>query len=164
MPQDVHLFEGSIAQNIARMSPDPDPGKVVDAAQKARIHYEVLALPDGYDTVLGVSGFQLSGGQKQRLCLARAFYNDPILLVLDEPNSSLDADGEAALNQAISDMKDAKHTVIIIGHRPSAISQCDQLLVLEAGKSAAYGHRDEVLRATAQNAGDLVRLVREKAS
>lgn len=164
LPQDVHLFDGTVAENIAHMAMTPEPEKVVAAAQKARVHDVILQLPDGYDTRIGAADAQLSGGQKQRLALARALYKDPILLVLDEPNSALDSDGSDALNAVVTDMKAAEKSVVIMTHRPTAISTCDRLLVLEGGKVAAYGPRDEIIRSMMKNAGDVTRVVAAKTS
>jgi ATP-binding cassette subfamily C protein len=159
LPQDVQLFDGTIAENIAHMSEEPDADKVVAAAKKARIHDVVLKLADGYDTRIGIADARLSGGQRQRLALARALYTDPVVLVLDEPNSALDADGSDALNAVIAEMKEAEKSIIIMTHRPTAISACDQLLVLEYGKVAAYGPRDEIIKSMLKNAGDVQRVV-----
>jgi PrtD family type I secretion system ABC transporter len=159
LPQDVRFFDGTIAQNIAHMEPEPDPEKVVDAARKAQVHDIVLRLPDGYDTRIRESDSQLSGGQKQRLALARALYKDPVLLVLDEPNSALDAEGSEALNAVVAAMKSEGRAVLIMTHRPTAISSCDMLLVLDGGRVAAFGPRDEVIRSMLKNAGDVQRVV-----
>lgn len=156
LPQDVVLFEGTIAENIARMETKPDPAKVVEAAKKAGAHELILRLPDGYDTRLPSVGSKLSGGQKQRIALARALYGDPVLVVLDEPNSNLDADGSMALNMAIRGLKADGKSVIIMAHRPAAIEECDLILILENGQRAAFGPRDEVLRAHLRNHAQVV--------
>jgi ABC-type protease/lipase transport system fused ATPase/permease subunit len=153
-----------VAENIARMTPAPDPDRVVAAAKKAHVHDIVLKLPEGYDTRLGPADRRLSGGQKQRLALARALYGDPVLLVLDEPNSALDAEGSEALNAVVQAMKADGKGVVIMTHRPTAISACDHLLVLDQGRVAAYGPRDEVIRAMLKNAGDVQRVVGGQAS
>ncbi|MEO0678369.1 MAG: type I secretion system permease/ATPase, partial [Pseudomonadota bacterium] len=155
LPQRVQLFEGTIAENIARLSPQPDAEMVVAAAKKAAAHEMILQLPDGYDTRLSAIGGRLSGGQIQRIGLARAMYGDPVLLVLDEPNSNLDNDGNAALNQAIRDMKADGRTVMIMAHRPAAIQECDVLLMLEGGQRRAFGPKDQVLREVVQNQAEI---------
>jgi ATP-binding cassette subfamily C protein len=141
------------------MEANPDASKVVAAAKKARVHEIILKLPDGYDTLVGVADAQLSGGQKQRLALARALYNDPVLLVLDEPNSALDAEGSEALNAVINAMKSEGKAIIIMTHRPTAISTCDNLLIVDKGKVAAYGPRDEVIKSMMKNAGSVQRTI-----
>ncbi|MCF3638492.1 type I secretion system permease/ATPase [Rhizobium sp. TRM95111] len=156
LPQDVVLFEGTVAENIARMQLDPDPRLVVEAARKAGAHDMILRLPDGYDTRLPASGGRLSGGQKQRVGLARALYGDPVLLVLDEPNSNLDAEGSLALNLAIRNLKEEGKSVVIMAHRPAAIEQCDLILILENGQRLAFGPRDDVLRAHLRNHAQVV--------
>ena len=156
LPQDVVLFEGTVAENIARMALDPDPMKVVEAARKAGAHDMILRLPDGYDTRLPAMGGRLSGGQKQRVGLARALYGDPVLLVLDEPNSNLDAEGSLALNLAIRNLKAEGKSVVIMAHRPAAIEECELILILENGQRLAFGPRDDVLRAHLRNHAQVV--------
>ena len=146
LPQRVQLFEGTIAENIARLSDAPDAAKVVAAARKAAAHDMIVKLPDGYDTRVSPNGGRLSGGQIQRIGLARALYADPVILVLDEPNSNLDNDGSMALNAAIKAMKAEGKSVLIMAHRPAAIQECDLLLVLDGGVRTAFGPKDEVLR------------------
>ncbi|TIT76461.1 MAG: ATP-binding cassette domain-containing protein, partial [Mesorhizobium sp.] len=119
LPQDVELFPGTIAQNIARFEPDAPDGKLVQAAQRAQVHGLILGQRDGYSTLIGPTGVRLSGGERQRIGLARAFYGDPKVLVLDEPNANLDANGEAALERAIIQARLRKTTVLVITHRPS---------------------------------------------
>ncbi len=157
LPQRVTLFDGTIAENIARMDPSPDPEKVVAAARQAAAHQLILDLPQGYDTLVSQAGGRLSGGQIQRIGLARALYDDPVILVLDEPNANLDNDGSVALNTAIRTMKAAGRSVLIMAHRPAAIQECDLLMVLENGAPRAYGPRDDVLRSMVKNAGEIVR-------
>jgi ATP-binding cassette, subfamily C, type I secretion system permease/ATPase len=152
LPQRVQLFDGTIAENIAGLSISPDDAAVVEAAKKAAAHELILQLPDGYDTRVSVGGGMLSGGQMQRIGLARAMYGNPVVLVLDEPNSNLDNDGSVALNAAVREMKAQGGAVLIMAHRPSAISECDMLLVLDHGMAKAFGPRDEVLGRTVQNA------------
>ena len=151
LPQDVALFEGSIAENIARLALEPDSDRVVSAAQKAAAHDLVLRLPHGYDTKLPAQGQRLSGGQKQRIGLARALYGDPVILVLDEPNANLDAEGSMALNIAIRNAKKEGRSVVIMAHRPAAIEECDLILILEGGNRVAFGPRDEVLKQHLRN-------------
>ena len=151
LPQEVALFEGTIAENIARLQLEPDSERVVSAAQKAAAHELVLRLPSGYDTRLPATGQRLSGGQKQRIGLARALYGDPVLLVLDEPNANLDAEGSMALNIAIRNAKKEGRSVVIMAHRPAAIEECDLILILEGGNRVAFGPRDEVLKQHLRN-------------
>lgn len=157
LPQRVTLFEGSIAENIARLQRDADPAKIVDAAKRAAAHDMILRLPDGYDTKVATLGGRLSGGQIQRIGLARALFGNPVILVLDEPNSNLDNDGTIALNTAIRTTKEAGGAVLIMAHRPAAIQECDLLLVLEDGARRAFGPRDQVLRDMVKNHTDIVR-------
>lgn len=152
LPQNVRLFSGTIAQNIARMAEVPDSAAVVRAANAANAHEIITRLSDGYDTVLRANDLQLSGGQCQRIALARALYGDPQLLILDEPNSALDAEGSDALNQAVRSFKERGKGVIIMTHRPNAIAECDLLLVLENGLVASFGQRDMVMRKMLKNA------------
>lgn len=161
LPQEVFFFPGSVAENIARMAPDPDPVRVVDAARRAGVHDVVLRLPQGYDTRIEGDGTPLSGGERQRLGLARALFGNPVLLVLDEPNSALDADGSWALNAAVAAQKAAGGAVVVMTHRPTAIAACDRLLVLEAGRVAAVGPRDDIVRSMMRNAGDVQRVLQE---
>jgi len=151
LPQDVALFEGTIAENIARLSLDIDSEKVVSAAQKAAAHDLVVKLGQGYDTKLPAQGQRLSGGQKQRIGLARSLYGEPVILVLDEPNANLDAEGSAALNVAIRNAKKEGRSVVIMAHRPAAIEECDLILILEGGNRVAFGPRDEVLKQHLKN-------------
>jgi ATP-binding cassette subfamily C exporter for protease/lipase len=146
LPQGVELFDGSVADNIARFG-TPDLQKVEAAARKVGLHELILGLPEGYDTEIGSEGARLSGGQRQRLALARALYGDPVFVVLDEPNASLDEAGEAALGQAIIDAKKQGTTFVIITHRRSVLAVTDKLLVLRDGQVQAFGPRDEVLKA-----------------
>ncbi|MEM6972544.1 MAG: type I secretion system permease/ATPase [Pseudomonadota bacterium] len=156
LPQDGGLFSGTVAQNIARMSAEPDAEKVVEAARRAQAHEMLLTLPQGYDTDIGSNGGRLSGGQRQRVALARALYGDPPVLVLDEPNANLDAQGEQAVIEAIRDAKERGRTVIVIAHRPSAIAACDMLLMLDKGQQVEFGPRDEVLKKRTRNYTQLV--------
>ena len=157
LPQRVTLFEGTIAENIARLQPNADPALIVQAAQKAAAHDMIVKLPEGYDTRVATLGGRLSGGQIQRIGLARALFGNPVLLVLDEPNSNLDNDGTLALNTAIRSTKEAGGAVLIMAHRPAAIQECDLLLVIEDGMRRAFGPRDQVLRDMVKNHTDIVR-------
>lgn len=145
LPQDIELFEGSISENIARFG-EIDAEKVVVAAKSAGVHEMILALPNGYDTVIGAGGGGLSGGQRQRIGLARALYGDPRLVVLDEPNSNLDDVGERALAMALVGLKERGTTVFVITHKVGVLSQLEKLLVLKEGQVHLYGPRDEVLQ------------------
>lgn len=144
LPQDIELFDGTIAENIARFAA-LDSGQVIAAAKSAGLHDMILRFPKGYDTSIGEAGGMLSGGQRQRIGLARALYGQPALVVLDEPNANLDDVGEAALNQAVRELKALGKTVFLITHRPGAIQLADQLVVLRDGRVAAQGPRQQVL-------------------
>lgn len=144
LPQDVELFSGTVAENIARLG-EPDPEAVVKAARLANCHEMILRLQDGYATELGDSAARLSGGQRQRIALARALYGCPKLVVLDEPNANLDAEGDASLNRTIADLKASGTTVVVIGHRLSTFASVDKLAVLVDGVLQHCGPRSEVL-------------------
>lgn len=155
LPQMVTLFDGTIAENIARLTETPQTDAVVAAARAAAAHNMILELPDGYETRVSGLGARLSGGQIQRIGLARALYGDPVLLVLDEPNSALDTDGSIALNQAIQTIKADGRAILIMAHRPSAIRECDRLLVLAGGAPVMFGPTQEVLKKTLANYADI---------
>ena len=155
LPQRVQLFDGTIAENIARLADTPDSEAVVAAAKKADAHQMILDLTHGYDTRVTAGGGRLSGGQMQRIGLARAMYGNPVILVLDEPNSNLDNEGSEAVNTAIRTFKAEGHSILIMAHRPAAIRECDTLLMLEGGMVRAFGPKDEVLRDVVKNHGDL---------
>ena len=146
LPQDVELFNGTIAQNISRFMPDATDETIVAAAQTAGCHELILTFKDGYSTMIGDGGRSLSAGQRQRVALARALYGDPFLIVLDEPNSNLDGYGDSALNRAISLAKSRGAVVIVVAHRPSALSATDSLCLFENGRLVEHGPRDEVLQ------------------
>jgi PrtD family type I secretion system ABC transporter len=150
LPQDVQLFDGTAAQNIARFEIDANSEKIVEAAKLANVHDLIMRLPKGYDTPLGENGARLSAGQRQRVALARCLYGDPVMFVLDEPNSNLDAEGEAALDHAIRVAMNRGASVVVIAHRPSALASIQQIMVLNDGKMAALGPRDEIMRKVLQ--------------
>ncbi|WP_339765781.1 type I secretion system permease/ATPase [uncultured Hoeflea sp.] len=146
LPQDVQLFDGTIAENISRFALEPNPDVIIDAAKLADVHDLIVGLPEGYNTLIGSEGMAMSGGQRQRIALARALYGRPFLVVLDEPNSNLDSDGEAALTGAIKSMRAHGSIVVVIAHRPSAIVAVDKVLCLSEGKVAGFGPKDEVMQ------------------
>lgn len=152
LPQRVQLFDGTIAENIARLDPDMNALRVVAAAKKADAHEMILALPQGYDTVVSTAQSKLSGGQMQRLGLARALYGKPVIVVLDEPDSNLDSFGSEALNKAIRDLKAQDCAVLIMAHRPMAIRECDTILVLDRGTCAAFGPKEKIMGQDAEQA------------
>jgi ABC-type protease/lipase transport system fused ATPase/permease subunit len=146
LPQDVELFTGTVRENIARMT-EGDPEAVVRATCRAHAHEMILGLPQGYETQIGENGHDLSGGQAQRIGIARAFYGDPRLVLLDEPNANLDSVGEDALVTAIADLKRQGVTLVIVAHRPSILSSVDKMLVLRAdGTVEAFGPRAEIMQ------------------
>ena len=145
LPQDVELLAGTVAENIARFEPNPDTEAVIAAAKAVGVHDLIVRLPGGYDTPIGEQGSALSAGQAQRVALARAVYRDPFLVVLDEPNSNLDSEGEEALTRAILGVRERMGIVIVVAHRPSAIAGVDRLLMMNQGKAQAIGPKDEVL-------------------
>lgn len=145
LPQDVELLAGTVAQNIARFEEEPDSEAVVAAAKAVGVHELIVGLPQGYETPVGDQGSALSTGQAQRVALARAVYRDPFLVVLDEPNSHLDSEGDEALTRAILGIRERSGIVIVIAHRPSAIAGVDQIMVMNQGRLQAFGPKDEVL-------------------
>ena len=149
LPQEISLLDATISENICRLDPQGDGKKILAAAQAAGVHEMIVRLPQGYETPLGPNGCALSAGQRQRIALARALYGDPFLVVLDEPNSNLDAEGEMALTQAILDVRARGGIVVVIAHRPSALAAVDLVAVIQNGKLAAFGPKDEIV---AQNA------------
>lgn len=145
LPQDVELFTATVKENIARLQPDPDPERVQDAARLAGVHELILHLPDGYDTLIGEGQLQLSGGQRQRIGLARALYGRPKLVVLDEPNSNLDSDGDEALKRAIDSAKGWNATIVLVTHQVRLLRPASKILVLQEGRVKLFGDRDDVL-------------------
>ena len=156
LPQDVELLSGTIASNIARFDADPDPEVVIRAARQAGVHELIVQFPQGYSKRLGEGGVALSGGQRQRIALARALYGDPFLVVLDEPNSSLDADGEQALTQAILNVRERGGIAVVMAHRPSALASVDMVLAMANGEAKGFGPRDEILRKVLRPVGPVL--------
>jgi ABC-type protease/lipase transport system fused ATPase/permease subunit len=146
LPQDVELFDGTIAENIARFDPRCSEQDILSAARRANVHELILRLAQGYETQVGEAGAVLSGGQRQRIALARALCGDPAFIVLDEPNSNLDTEGEQALCNAIRDLRREGRTIVVMAHRASVISAVDHLLMLRDGRQVGFGPRDDVLR------------------
>ncbi|MBW9114065.1 type I secretion system permease/ATPase [Rhizobium cauense] len=163
LPQDVSLFQGTIAENIARFDPAAPSELIIAAAKAAGVYDMIVGFPDGFDTRIGEQGRALSAGQRQRIGLARALYSDPFLVVLDEPNSNLDVEGEMALAEAIGRIRSRNGVVLVVAHRSSVLSVVDKVLVLEGGRAKAFGPRRDALRAATKPAaatGSFVRLLR----
>ncbi|TXN74660.1 type I secretion system permease/ATPase [Methylobacterium sp. WL8] len=154
LPQEAELFAGTIGENIARFDPDAAPEAVIAAAHAAGIHEMVLRLPEGYDTWVGEGGAGLSSGQRQRVGLARALYRDPFLVILDEPNANLDAEGENALTRAILGVRARGGICIVVAHRPSALAALDLVLMMADGRAQAFGPKDEVFKRVLRAAPD----------
>lgn len=163
LPQDVELFEGTVAENISRFG-TADANKTVEAAQRAGVHEMILRLPQGYETPIGEGGMALSGGQRQRIGLARAMFGDPSLIVLDEPNSNLDEAGDAALQRALHEIKREKRTVFVLTHRVNILRAADAVLVLSNGTVQAYGPRDSILEAMRKDRASVGRVARSPVS
>jgi ATP-binding cassette subfamily C protein len=159
LPQDVQLFDGTIAENIARFEPQAPSDKILAAARAAGVHDLVIHLPEGYETRIGEAGSALSAGQRQRVALARALYGDPFLVILDEPNSNLDAEGEAALTEAIQGVRARGGIAIVVAHRPSALASLDRVLVMANGRIQAFGPKNEILNRITRPAGVPLKVV-----
>ena len=144
LPQDVALFDGTVAENICRFDQAASSDSILKAARIAGVHDVILRLPQGYSTRIGLGGISLSAGQRQRIGLARAVFGDPFLVVLDEPNANLDADGENALTRAIHILRRNNAVVIVVSHRPSALSALDMAMVLYEGKAIAFGRSQDI--------------------
>lgn len=147
LPQDVELLDGTVAENIARFDPLAKDEDIIAAAEAAGVHRLILKLSDGYKTRIGERGAALSAGQRQRIALARALYGNPFLVVLDEPNSNLDGEGEAALTRAIQGVRSRGGIVVVVAHRPNAIAGVDHVLVLQDGRMATFTSTETVLKA-----------------
>jgi ATP-binding cassette subfamily C protein len=160
LPQDVSLFDGSIADNIARFDRNAASERIIAAARAAGVYDMIVQFPDGFDTKIGENGSALSAGQRQRIALARALYGDPFLVVLDEPNSNLDADGEAALTNAVAGIRKRGGVAVVIAHRPSALLAVDKVLVMNNGRVQAFGPKDDVLKKTTRPAFPMLQPVR----
>ncbi|WEO69478.1 type I secretion system permease/ATPase [Rhizobium rhizogenes] len=153
LPQDVGLFDGSIAENISRFARDMQPEPIIAAAKAAGVYDMIVKLPDGFDTVIGEGGSRLSAGQRQRIALARALYGDPFLVVLDEPNSNLDAEGEASLTKALIGVRARGGIAIVVAHRPSALAAADKVMIIANGQMQAFGPKDEILGTSPKPSG-----------
>jgi ATP-binding cassette subfamily C exporter for protease/lipase len=145
LPQQVEVFPGTVAENITRLR-DADSAALIAAAKLAGIHDMILRLPEGYKTDVGLHGNRISLGQRQRIGLARALFGDPPLIVLDEPNSNLDSEGDQALIRALAHLKQQGRTILIVTHQPVPLQLADKILVLKEGSVAAFGNRDEILK------------------
>jgi ATP-binding cassette subfamily C protein len=164
LPQGFSLFDGTIAQNISRFDRDADPAAILAAARAAGFHSHLLNLPAGYDTRIGSGGVELSAGQRQRLALAQALYREPFLVVLDEPNSNLDAEGEQALKAAIAGIRARGGIAVVIAHHRGILAAVDQVLVLRSGECIAFGPRDTLLGDSALSPNPPLRAVQAAGS
>ncbi len=148
LPQDVALLDATIEDNIARYAVDPDPRTIIEAARAASVHEMIVRMPEGYKTQIGPQGMALSAGQRQRIGLARALYGNPFLVVMDEPNSNLDGEGELALTAAIRGIRDRGGIAIVVAHRPSALAAVDLVAVIQGGRLSAFGPKNEIIEST----------------
>ena len=148
LPQDVSLLDGTVEENISRFDPESDPRATIAAAKAAGIHEMIVRLPEGYRTRVGAMGAALSAGQRQRIGLARALYKDPFFVVMDEPNSNLDGEGEAALTAAIQGIRQRGGIAVVIAHRPSALAAVDLAAVVQNGRMTAFGPKDDIIGAS----------------
>ena len=155
LPQDVELLTGTIAENISRFTPNATSAAVIAAAKAAGVHDLIVSMPEGYGTFIGEQGTSLSAGQAQRIALARALYDDPFLVVLDEPNSNLDAEGDEALTRAILGVRARKGIVVVVAHRPSAIAGLDLILAMSHGRQVEFGPKEETLTKVLKRAAPL---------
>jgi ATP-binding cassette subfamily C protein len=152
LPQEISLMDGTIEENISRFDLEPDYRKVIEAARAAGVHEMILRMPEGYRTKLGPQGMALSAGQRQRVALARALYGDPFLVILDEPNSNLDGEGEEALTRAIESIRARNGIAIVVAHRPSALVAVDLVAIVQNGRLTAFGKKEEIMTPSAQPA------------
>ena len=167
LPQDVELFAGTIAQNISRFVDNASSDDIIAAAREARVHELIIGMKDGYDTQIGDQGSVLSAGQAQRIALARALYGNPFLVVLDEPNSNLDSEGDAALNKAVLAVRERGGVVVVVAHRPIGIESVDLVMVLKEGRVQAFGPKDTVLGQVLQrpvSASPAIKIVSDKGA
>jgi ATP-binding cassette subfamily C protein len=152
LPQEVSLMDATIEENICRFEPQPDFRKVVDAAKAAGVHEMIVKMPSGYRTQLGPQGAALSAGQRQRVALARALYGNPFIVVMDEPNSNLDGEGEEALTRAIEGIRERGGITIVIAHRPSALVAVDLVAIVQNGRMVAFGNKHDIMTPGLQGA------------
>ena len=163
LPQDVALLDATIAENICRLAPEPDPRAIIEAAQAAGVHEMIVRMPDGYRTQIGPQGMALSAGQRQRIGLARALFGNPFLVIMDEPNSNLDGEGELALTAAISGIRARGGIAIVVAHRPSALAAVDLVAIVQNGRLVGFGPKDEIIESTAAAGGQSRASVRASA-
>nr|WP_295887866.1 type I secretion system permease/ATPase [uncultured Devosia sp.] len=163
LPQDVALLDGTIVENITRLAPQRDARAIVAATKAAGVHEMIVRLPDGYDTQLGPMGTALSAGQRQRIGLARALYGDPFLVIMDEPNAFLDAEGEQALNSAIRQVRARGGIAVIVAHRPSILAEVDMVAVIQNGRMTAFGPKDEIVAGQRQANANAPKVVEPRA-